>query len=124
MFLHTLFFKEASHEKQLVVTMVILIGMMGGLTHNDMVLAVSSQAAEAASSPTISPSPPWELFLGNLTGVVGTVSLPPLQNIVAIAAGESHTCALPTGGGVKCWGDNEHGQLGDGRRLGAARRRM
>ena len=41
-------------------------------------------------------------------------SAAPLQQINALAAGETFTCALREDASVDCWGANDFGQLGDG----------
>jgi alpha-tubulin suppressor-like RCC1 family protein len=51
------------------------------------------------------------------TPVTTTVYLPSVQQFritQPIAAGWAHTCAIRPGGRVRCWGNNDHGQLGDG----------
>jgi alpha-tubulin suppressor-like RCC1 family protein len=36
------------------------------------------------------------------------------SDVTSISVGRAHSCAVLTGGAVKCWGDNGSGQLGDG----------
>ena len=39
---------------------------------------------------------------------------PILTGVAEVEAGWHHTCAITTAQGVKCWGNNHDGQLGDG----------
>ena len=59
-----------------------------------------------------------QLGTGNGGGVNNFANPPPdhdvLTGVQAISAGVNFTCALMTTGGVRCWGWNVAGQLGDG----------
>ncbi len=64
----------------------------------------TSQIASPGARLTLAPTP-------TLTSKLGRTGFP-------LAAGDKHTCALTTAGGVTCWGSNLYGQLGDGQACG------
>jgi alpha-tubulin suppressor-like RCC1 family protein len=51
---------------------------------------------------------------GSASGPLPAIDLGVDRHVQAIAAGGRHTCALLSDGWVKCWGDNQWGQLGLG----------
>ncbi len=69
-------------------------GLTAGTSYYFVVTAVDA-AGESANSGQVSATP---------------LSIPALQ----VAAGGFHSCALLQGGSIKCWGWNNHGQLGNG----------
>ncbi len=58
-----------------------------------------------------------ELGIGSVGGAfVEPQPVPGLSNVVALSAGRGlYTCALKADGAVLCWGNNEVGELGDGK---------
>lgn len=66
-----------------------------------------------------------ENWMGQLGDGTSTDRLTPVavsgltSGVVAIATGDLHSCALTSAGGVKCWGYNYYGQLGDGTEIDA-----
>lgn len=64
-----------------------------------------------------------QLGLGDVAPVSSTTALTvsaPLSNVVGLAGGMDHTCAMLNTGGAMCWGENAYGQLGNGTMAGSS----
>ena len=57
-----------------------------------------------------------QLGNGTVNGVPNPtpVTVSGITNATAISGGDFHACALLAGGKIDCWGENNHGQLGNG----------
>jgi alpha-tubulin suppressor-like RCC1 family protein/type II secretory pathway pseudopilin PulG len=105
-------------NKSVALTSVTSISI--GANHT---CAVTRQGAKCWGSTSNSPSvlagadPPSGA--GNVTAPTGYVrTLGPASGVRSITVGASHACAVMTYGAMRCWGDAQYGQLGDGETVG------
>ncbi|WP_291715946.1 putative Ig domain-containing protein [Limnobacter sp. CACIAM 66H1] len=82
-------------------------------------LALDATTGAVAGTPTTKTTSPASFtvlasYKGSDGQAVYTIEVGGVVlNVRELSAGQKHTCAITDVGGVKCWGDNTYGQLGD-----------
>jgi alpha-tubulin suppressor-like RCC1 family protein len=84
-----------------------------------LVAAGSSHACVAGASTTLCWGAGDSGQLGNgtkpaISGAVTVTNPAPMWTPSRLAAGGDHTCAVDTTGQLRCWGNNDSGEIGDG----------
>ncbi|MGH7435602.1 MAG: RCC1 domain-containing protein [Polyangiaceae bacterium] len=91
-----------------------VVALSAGNGHTCAVLAGGSVACWGSNEYGELGFPTTATCLSGLTCSLAPTTLSGIGNVTALAAGSSHTCALLADTTVRCWGKNDHGQLGDG----------
>ena len=112
-------YSRSRHALAVLAGIALLLGVVAGGT-------VPAAAGTAAAPRVAGPVPRAMLAWGdNPFGQLGdgttisrsvpvAVDLPAGVTVTAVAAGAGHSLALTSAGQLLAWGDNRHGQLGDG----------
>lgn len=118
---------QCSMRSRLLLLLVSGITTAVLMSDGSSALAADVSAISAGSGHTcaITGDAQLKCWGGNWSGQIGSgtagdaertpvdvIEIP--GGVETITAGSSHTCAVTISGGLKCWGDNQRGQLGDG----------
>lgn len=96
-----------------------LLGLWGGaLLIITLVVAPAVEVFAALSSISLTPADPTLLVSQSQSftaiGLFSDNTTRHLTPAIPLAAGERHSCVVLVDGGVRCWGNNGNGQLGNG----------